>query len=103
MKVAVGPLVLYNAAAIARPIRAVLDSFAARRGARYEQETASNSRFRASRSSVETAPNVARERIEALAVHPLHEPAPARDDDGRRGRLVTVRRRKHRSRNVIGG
>jgi len=36
------PFVLYNAAAIARPMRAVLDSFAARTGARYEQETASS-------------------------------------------------------------
>lgn len=33
---------LYNAAAIARPMRAVLDSFAARTGVRYEQETASS-------------------------------------------------------------
>lgn len=37
-----GPVVLYNAAAIARPMRAVLDSFAAQTGARYEQETASS-------------------------------------------------------------
>ncbi|HVE78451.1 MAG TPA: extracellular solute-binding protein [Gemmatimonadaceae bacterium] len=37
-----GPLVLYNAAAIARPMRAVLDSFAARSGMPYEQETASS-------------------------------------------------------------
>src|SRR5258705_11293022 len=37
-----GPLVLYNAAAVARPMRAVLDSFAARTGARYEQETAAS-------------------------------------------------------------
>lgn len=36
------PLVLYNAAAIARPMRAVLDSFAARTGTRYEQETAAS-------------------------------------------------------------
>lgn len=36
------PIVLYNAAAIARPMRAVLDSFAAATGARYEQETASS-------------------------------------------------------------
>jgi molybdate/tungstate transport system substrate-binding protein len=37
-----GPLVVYNAAAIARPMRAVLDSFAARTGTRYEQETAAS-------------------------------------------------------------
>ena len=37
-----GPLVVYNAAAIARPMRAVLDSFQARTGARYEQETAAS-------------------------------------------------------------
>ena len=36
------PFSLYNAAAIARPMRAVLDSFAARTGVRYEQETASS-------------------------------------------------------------
>jgi molybdate/tungstate transport system substrate-binding protein len=40
--VADGPLVVYNAAAIAQPMRAVLDSFAARTGARYEQETAAS-------------------------------------------------------------
>jgi molybdate/tungstate transport system substrate-binding protein len=34
--------VLYNAAAVARPMRAVLDSFAARHGVGYEQETASS-------------------------------------------------------------
>jgi len=34
--------VLFNAAAISRPMRAVLDSFAARTGVRYEQETASS-------------------------------------------------------------
>ncbi|MGQ0714302.1 MAG: extracellular solute-binding protein [Gemmatimonadaceae bacterium] len=33
---------LYNAAAIARPMRVVFDSFAAKTGARYEQETASS-------------------------------------------------------------
>ena len=39
---AAAPLVLYNAAAISRPMRAVLDSFAARTGVRYAQETASS-------------------------------------------------------------
>lgn len=39
---AADPLVVYNAAAIALPMRAVLDSFAARTGARYEQETAAS-------------------------------------------------------------
>jgi molybdate/tungstate transport system substrate-binding protein len=38
----VRPLVLYNAAAIARPMRAVLDSFSSRAGTTYEQETASS-------------------------------------------------------------
>jgi len=37
-----GPLLLYNAAAIARPMRAVLDTFSARTGSRYEQETAAS-------------------------------------------------------------
>lgn len=37
-----GPLVLYNAAAIARPMRAVLDSFAARTGTTFAQETAAS-------------------------------------------------------------
>lgn len=36
------PLVLYNAAAISRPMRAVLDSFSARTGTPYEQETAAS-------------------------------------------------------------
>lgn len=39
---AAAPLVLYNAAAISRPMRAVLDSFAARTGIPYAQETASS-------------------------------------------------------------
>ena len=37
-----GSLVVYNAAAIARPMRAVLDSFQARSGTAYEQETAAS-------------------------------------------------------------
>ena len=37
-----GPLLVYNAAAIARPMRAMLDSFAARTGARSEQESAAS-------------------------------------------------------------
>lgn len=37
-----GPLVVYNAASLTRPMRAVLDSFAARTGARYAQESASS-------------------------------------------------------------
>jgi len=36
------PLELYNAASIARPMRAVLDSFAARTGTRFNQQTASS-------------------------------------------------------------
>ncbi len=36
------PLVVFNAAAIARPMRAVLDSFAARTGTTYAQETAAS-------------------------------------------------------------
>lgn len=36
------PLVLFNAAAISRPMRAVLDSFAARTGTKYAQETAAS-------------------------------------------------------------
>lgn len=36
------PLVLFNAAAISRPMRAVLDSFAARTGTQYAQETAAS-------------------------------------------------------------
>jgi molybdate/tungstate transport system substrate-binding protein len=35
-------LLVYDAAAISRPMRAVLDSFAARTGVRYEQETAAS-------------------------------------------------------------
>lgn len=35
-------IVVYNAAAIARPMRAVLDSFHSRTGVRYEQETAAS-------------------------------------------------------------
>jgi molybdate/tungstate transport system substrate-binding protein len=35
-----GPLVVYNAGSLARPIRAVLDSFSARTGIPYEQENA---------------------------------------------------------------
>ena len=50
---------------------------------------------------VEAAPNVAREPVERLAVHPLHEPAPAGDDNRRRRRLANVRRRQDWSRNVI--
>jgi molybdate/tungstate transport system substrate-binding protein len=37
-----GAIVVYNAAALARPMRAVLDSFQARTGVRYEQETAAS-------------------------------------------------------------
>jgi molybdate/tungstate transport system substrate-binding protein len=37
-----GPLVVYNAAAITRPMRAVLDSFARRTGIPYAQESASS-------------------------------------------------------------
>ena len=37
-----GPIVVYNAAAIARPMRAVLDSFRVRTGIAYEQETAAS-------------------------------------------------------------
>ena len=36
------PLVVYNAASLTRPMRAVLDSFGARTGARYVQESASS-------------------------------------------------------------
>lgn len=36
------PMVVYNAAALTRPMRAVLDSFQARTGVRYEQETAAS-------------------------------------------------------------
>jgi molybdate/tungstate transport system substrate-binding protein len=36
------PIVVYNAAAIARPMRAVLDSFQVRSGVRYAQETAAS-------------------------------------------------------------
>jgi molybdate/tungstate transport system substrate-binding protein len=36
------PLVVYNAASITRPMRAVLDSFSARSGTRYVQESASS-------------------------------------------------------------
>ena len=39
---AAAPLVVYNAASITRPMRAVLDSFAFRTGARYVQESASS-------------------------------------------------------------
>lgn len=35
-----GPLVVFNAGSLARPLRAALDSFAAREGVRYEQESA---------------------------------------------------------------
>src|ERR671914_170052 len=35
-----GPLVVFNAGSLARPIRAALDSFAAREGVRFEQEQA---------------------------------------------------------------
>ena len=35
-----GPLVVFNAGSLARPIRAALDSFTAREGVRYEQESA---------------------------------------------------------------
>ena len=37
-----GPLVVYNAASLTRPMRAVLDSFAVRTGMRYAQESASS-------------------------------------------------------------
>ena len=37
-----GPLIVYNAAAISRPMRAVLDSFRIRSGVRFEQETAAS-------------------------------------------------------------
>lgn len=37
-----GPLLVYNAASITRPMRAVLDSFAARTGTPYAQESASS-------------------------------------------------------------
>ena len=36
------PLVVYNAASLTRPMRAVLDSFSARTGSRYAQESASS-------------------------------------------------------------
>ena len=36
----VGPLVVFNAGSLARPIRAALDTFAAREGVRFEQEAA---------------------------------------------------------------
>jgi molybdate/tungstate transport system substrate-binding protein len=35
-----GPLVVFNAGSLARPLRAALDTFAAREGVRYEQESA---------------------------------------------------------------
>ena len=37
---AAGPLVVFNAGSLARPLRAALDSFSAREGVRYEQESA---------------------------------------------------------------
>ena len=37
-----GPLVVYNASSLTRPMRAVLDSFALRTGTRYAQESASS-------------------------------------------------------------
>jgi molybdate/tungstate transport system substrate-binding protein len=53
-----GPLVVYNAASITRPMRAVLDSFAQRTGARYVQESASSLELVRKLTEVHSVPDV---------------------------------------------
>lgn len=53
-----GPLVVYNAASLTRPMRAVLDSFAARTGTRYAQESASSLELVRKLTEMQATPDV---------------------------------------------
>jgi molybdate/tungstate transport system substrate-binding protein len=53
-----GPLVVYNAASITRPMRAVLDSFAARTGTRYVQESAASLELVRRLTELQSTPDV---------------------------------------------
>jgi molybdate/tungstate transport system substrate-binding protein len=53
-----GPLVVYNAASITRPMRAVLDSFAARTHTRYVQESASSLELVRRLTELQSTPDV---------------------------------------------
>lgn len=53
-----GPLVVYNAASLTRPMRAVLDSFAARTGTRYSQESASSLELVRKLTEMQSTPDV---------------------------------------------
>jgi molybdate/tungstate transport system substrate-binding protein len=52
------PLVVYTAASIARPLRAVLDTFVRRTGARYEQESAASLELVRRMTEVHATPDV---------------------------------------------
>lgn len=53
-----GPLLVYDAASIARPMRAVLDSFALRTGTRYSQESASSLELVRRLTELQSTPDV---------------------------------------------
>jgi molybdate/tungstate transport system substrate-binding protein len=53
-----GPLLVYTAASVTRPMRAVLDSFAARTGARYAQESASSLELVRRLTELQSTPDV---------------------------------------------
>jgi molybdate/tungstate transport system substrate-binding protein len=53
-----GPLLVYNAASVTRPMRAVLDSFALRTGVRYEQESASSLELARRLTELQSTPDV---------------------------------------------
>ena len=53
-----GPLLVYNAASVTRPMRAVLDSFAARTGTRYVQEGASSLELVRRLTELQSSPDV---------------------------------------------
>lgn len=52
------PFVVYNAASLTRPMRAVLDSFALRTGTRYEQESASSLELVRKLTEMQSIPDV---------------------------------------------
>src|SRR4051794_24650103 len=52
------PIVVYNAASVTRPMRAVLDSFAARTNARYAQESASSLELVRRLTELQSTPDV---------------------------------------------
>lgn len=53
-----GPLLVYNAASITRPMRAVLDSFSRRTGTRYAQESASSLELVRRLTELQSTPDV---------------------------------------------